>query len=226
MENKDIKAIFFDWGNLFARIEGLNESLGGLLKPFDLGLEEFQEQWWKAYLLRSSGKIKSDEEMNTFVQSITKKNIPTKKIINLIVEKNIIPKEHINVVRELKRKYKVAILSNNVKEWVVRVIKNYGIEELFDELIISSEVGVRKPNAIIYFRALEKLSLLPEETIFVSDEVADDLVAATGLGMRTILMEVVHTGNFKENDKEVLKFYKPDFIIKDFKEIIKAVESL
>ncbi len=221
-----IKVIFFDWGNLFSRLVGLDEAEEELLKPLDLSMEEFREQWWKAYLLRSSGKIKSDDEMNVFIQSVTKKNIPTEKIINLIIEKNTIPKEHIDVVKELKEKYRVAILSNNVRGWIDRVIKNYNIEGLFDELIISSEVGIRKPNPLIYFRALEKLSVLPKETIFISDEVADDLVTATGLGMKTILMEVDHIEKFKDNDKEVLKFYKPDFVIKDFKEVISVIESL
>lgn len=221
-----VKVIFFDWGNLFAKLEGMEESLNDALKPFGFKPGEFRDYWWEAYLLRSLGKIKSDEEMGVFLQSIAKRDVPTDKIIKRLIDNTIIPKEHIDVILKLREKYKVAILSNNVGEWIDRVVKNYNLVGLFDAYIVSSDIGVRKPNGLIYAKALEKMSVLPQESIFVSDEAADDLVTATGLGMKTVLMRVAKSAEDGKEDREILKFYKPDFNIERLGEIIPIIQGL
>lgn len=128
--------------------------------------------------------------------------------------------------KEIKEKYKVAILSNNVQGWVEQDIKNYKIGNLFDALIISSEVGERKPNAKIYYEALRRLSVKPEESVFIADEVAEDLVAASGLGIKTIWFNTKSKGWWGKDDKDVLKIYKPNATIKKLREVISVIKKL
>jgi HAD superfamily hydrolase (TIGR01662 family) len=180
--------------------------------------------WRNFYILRSSGRIQSDEELETMIKRVTQKEIPVKKIIEIILESHIIPENHIKLVKKLKKKYKVGILSNNVQEWVERVLKDFKIEGLFNVLIVSSRVGVRKPDARIYFTALKKISAKPNETIFVADEVAEDLVTATALGIKTVWLKPTVSGWWNENDKKILKFYKPDATIKNLNEIISTIK--
>jgi putative hydrolase of the HAD superfamily len=54
--------------------------------------------------------------------------------------------------------------------------------ELFDGVVISGEVGMRKPNAEIFHHALELLDLRPEECAFI-DDIADNIQAAERLGI-------------------------------------------
>lgn len=221
-----IKAIFIDWGYTFVKgFKEREEKLNKILKPLKTNWKEFSPYWRNFYILRSAGKIKSDEELEMIIQRVTKKEIPIKKIIEITIESQIIPTEHIKIVRKLKKKYKVGILSNNVQEWVEKVIKNYKIEKLFNALIISSEIGVRKPNALIYYEALKKFSVKPKESIFVADEVAEDLVTAAGLGIKTIWLKTKERGWWKEDDKKVLKIYQPDATIKNFQEIIPIIKK-
>jgi len=222
-----IKAVFLDWGYTFVKVfKSRDEKLNKILKPFGLTWSQFIPCWRSFYILRSAGRIKSDKELETIIQRVVKKKIPAKKIIEIGIESQIIPKEHIKIVKKLKKKYKVGILSNNAQKWVERVLKNYKIENLFDALIISSKVGARKPDALIYYEALKKFSVKAEEAVFVADEVAEDLVPATGLGMKTIWLKPSQTGWWNENDEKVLKIYKPDATIKSFQEIIPIIKKL
>ncbi len=221
-----IKVIFLDWGYTFVKgFKKREEKLNKILKPLGLSWKEFIPLWRSFYILRSSGRIKNDEELEMMIRRVAQKEIPVKKIIEITIKSQIIPRENIKVVKKLKKKYKVAILSNNVQEWVERVLKNYRIENLFDALIVSSKVGARKPDAIIYYTALEKFSIKPEEAIFVADEAAEDLVPATGLGIKTIWFKTKEKGWWHENDKRVLKIYKPDYTIKNLKEIIPIIKK-
>lgn len=223
-----IKAIFIDWGYTFVKgfKKRRDEKLNKILKPLRMNWKEFIPCWRNFYILRSAGRIKNDKELETIIQRVTKEEIPVKKIIEITIESQIIPKEHINIVRNLKKRYNVGILSNNVQEWVEQVLKNYKIENLFDAVIISSRIGVRKPNTLIYYAALKKFSVKPEETIFIADEVAEDLVAATGLGMKTIWLKTKERGWWRENDDKVLKIYQPDATIKNLREVIPIIKKL
>lgn len=222
-----IKAIYFDWGHTFATsFKNKERKLNKILEPFGFNWQKFYPYWREFYILRSSGKIKNDSELEIFIRRVIKKEIPIKKIIEIRIKTHLIPKEHIGIVKKLKKEYKIGILSNNVQEWVNQVMKNYKIEKLFDIVIISSKVGERKPNAKIYYEALKKLSVKPEETVFVADEVAEDLVAASGMGMKTIWFNTYAKGWWKGNDRDVLKIYKPDATVKNLREVIEAVKKI
>lgn len=222
-----IKAIYFDWGHTFATfLKDREQKLNQILKPFGFNWQTFHHFWRGFYILRSSGKIKSDKELGIFIRRVTKKNIPVKKIIKTTIESHFIPLKHIEMVKKLKKKYKVGILSNNVQEWVSQVIKNHKIGKLFDVVIVSSKVEARKPNAKIYYEAMEKLSVKPEETVFVADEVAEDLVAASGLGMKTIWFITYPEGSWKGDDRNILKIYKPDASVKNLEEVINVVKMI
>jgi putative hydrolase of the HAD superfamily len=60
------------------------------------------------------------------------------------------------------------------------------LEELFDTWVISSEVGLRKPDAAIYELAAERLGLPPSACVFV-DDLPGNLKPARALGMATVL---------------------------------------
>lgn len=59
------------------------------------------------------------------------------------------------------------------------------IDELFDAAVISSEVGLRKPDPRIYHLALEKVGLAPAEAVFV-DDAMPNVEGAKAVGMHAI----------------------------------------
>lgn len=81
----------------------------------------------------------------------------------------IVSKEMVEIVLELKKKYKVAVCSNAPKDFFYTVLKQNNIEELFDVLVISSEVGYMKPHREIFEITIQKLGIPKEEIIFFDD---------------------------------------------------------
>jgi epoxide hydrolase-like predicted phosphatase len=228
-----IKAIFFDWGHTFTSTGFIDakEQVDELLKSYNSSWDEFYPYWKNLYILRSQGAIKSNTEMGRQLKIMLKKDIPFDKITDLIIDSHIIPQENIEVIKELKKNYKVGLLTNNIKEFIDRVLKNYKIEDLFDAVIVSSEIGARKPDARIFFIALKKLSIKPEESIFVSDELSEDLIGAKGCGMKTVWLDSgVENEWIKkewiESEREIGKLFPPDATIKNLQEVPSLIEKI
>jgi putative hydrolase of the HAD superfamily len=79
----------------------------------------------------------------------------------------------------------IALLTNNVKEWGDHWRATFPVDELFEVVVDSSEVGMRKPDARIYLLTCERLGVAPEASVFIDDN-AENIAAARALGMETV----------------------------------------
>lgn len=101
------------------------------------------------------------------------------------VQKNERPNEELlDYIKGLKSRYKVAILSNANHGTLQR---KFSPEQLniFDQLTVSAEVGLMKPNAEIYTYTAEKLGVEAEECLFTDDSPAY-CEASEAVGMKSI----------------------------------------
>ena len=96
-------------------------------------------------------------------------------------------KEAFNVAKSLQGKYKLAIISNNADEWVVKERKIVDFS-IFDVVIFSNEVHLAKPHKEIFMLCLKKLGLKAEECVFIDDQ-SNNIAAAEELGFNTIQFE-------------------------------------
>lgn len=80
------------------------------------------------------------------------------------------------------------IITNNVVEFRDHWRGMLPVEELFDFVIDSSEVGVRKPDPAIFERALAVAGLSPQQVIFL-DDFEGNTIAASALNIRSILVD-------------------------------------
>ncbi len=83
--------------------------------------------------------------------------------------------------------YKTALVTNNFAEVRAGWRAMLPIDELFDVVVDSSEVGMRKPDPAIYHHALELLGAQAEHSVFL-DDFAGNVDAAVRLGMRGIVV--------------------------------------
>lgn len=94
--------------------------------------------------------------------------------------------EVVAVVRHLKGKVRLGAITNNVvREGAEPRPTTYVLDELFEVVIESSVVGLRKPDPRIYQLACERLGVTPEECVFL-DDIGANLKGARALGMTTI----------------------------------------
>lgn len=91
--------------------------------------------------------------------------------------------EHMRTLRE--RGYKMAICTNNVREWEHLWRAKLPVDEIFDVVVDSGFVGSRKPEPRIYELTLERLSVQPRRALFI-DDFEINCVAARELGMTAV----------------------------------------
>lgn len=110
--------------------------------------------------------------------------------ISTIEARNIIEGNHANLalfdyIRDnLDGKYKIGLLSNAGANWLDRLFTPEQ-NKLFDEIVLSYEVGVVKPDPLMYQTIANKLGVLPEECVLVDDQ--ERYASAAGdLGMQYI----------------------------------------
>jgi putative hydrolase of the HAD superfamily len=89
-------------------------------------------------------------------------------------------------MRELQtRGFRIAILTNNVKEFGDNWRAMFPVDELCETVIDSSHVGMRKPEREIYELTCSRLGVAPADTVFIDDN-ADNIAAARAYGMSTV----------------------------------------
>jgi putative hydrolase of the HAD superfamily len=89
-------------------------------------------------------------------------------------------------IRELKGAgFQLALLTNNIAEFGDHWKATFPLDELFEIVVDSSSVGMRKPDPAIYLLTLAQLEVEPAESVFIDDN-ADNIRAARDLGMQTV----------------------------------------
>lgn len=84
--------------------------------------------------------------------------------------------------------YRTALVTNNVREGSATWRAMISVDDLFDVVVDSSAVGMRKPNPAIYTHTLDLLGgIAPERAVFL-DDVEGNLVGARLAGLHTILV--------------------------------------
>jgi putative hydrolase of the HAD superfamily len=97
----------------------------------------------------------------------------------------------LDLMRELsERGYKMAILTNNVREWEELWRSKLAVDEIFELVVDSAWVGMRKPEPEIYHLTIERLdkTLEPSQCLFVDDNELN-VEAAKELGLSAVRFE-------------------------------------
>ncbi len=104
--------------------------------------------------------------------------------------------EVIKLLSKLKARYPIGLISNTNAAHMDHIKKNFTFVSCIDEMILSHEVGLRKPDPAIYWHALERFGVSPEQAVFI-DDVADNVKAAHDIGITAI--QFVSAGQLTEN---------------------------
>jgi putative hydrolase of the HAD superfamily len=87
-----------------------------------------------------------------------------------------------------ERGLKLALVSNTASpRWLLEpILERQGLVDRVDTIVLSSEVGKRKPHPAIFERALGELAVEPAEALFVGDRLGADVLGASRVGMSTV----------------------------------------
>lgn len=94
-----------------------------------------------------------------------------------------------SVLGELQGRYKLALISNfDHPPHVHRLLDELALRPFFDAVVVSGDVGVKKPDPAIFVPALEQTGLTADEALFVGDSPEDDVAGARAAGLRPVLI--------------------------------------
>lgn len=93
--------------------------------------------------------------------------------------------ELVRFAQSLRPRYKTAILSNAFSSARQAVSENFQLDAAVDQMIISAEVGLAKPDARIFHLACERIGIAPTEAIFI-DDVLENIESARAIGMHGV----------------------------------------
>ena len=190
-----IKAVFWDFGGVITSspFESFNkyETEKNLPKDF-LRLINSTNSDSNAWAKLERSEVDLDEFNDLFLDESRKLGhpIPGKEVIALL--KGEVRPQMISALKSIKDRLVLACLTNNIqamdKEFEGNVSasgKHDEVMQLFDFVVESSKVNVRKPDPDFYLLACKKANIIPDEAIFL-DDLGINLKPAKELGMKTI----------------------------------------
>jgi putative hydrolase of the HAD superfamily len=204
------RAIIFD---LFGTLtDAFAASLGSRSADFAMALgvpyEPFMRMWRQTLEARTLGEFQSVESSIEYVSEAIGARVSVKKMTEAVairleqINSMLQPRpDAIATIRQLKtRGYKIGLLSNCSIEIPILWPKT-PLAELFDCAVFSSRERLKKPDPRIYHLISNRLQVTPKECLYIADGENYELAAATGVGMRPILLR----SPSRDNDKEILR---------------------
>jgi putative hydrolase of the HAD superfamily len=94
------------------------------------------------------------------------------------------PARHAELLRQLGERYRLAVVSNfDYTPTALAILREAGIVDLFETIVVSDAVGWRKPAPVIFHQALDRMRIDVGEALFVGDRADIDVAGARALGM-------------------------------------------
>lgn len=107
----------------------------------------------------------------------------------------------IEILKGLKeRGAGVYLVSNAQACFTADELDELGLTPLFDGILISSDAGVKKPDTEIFSIAFNKFSLDACECFYIGNDLHDDVLGASGAGLKTVYIETEQSGKYPELD--------------------------
>lgn len=181
-----IKAVIWDMGGVILRTDE-KKYRAQLGRKYGLSTDEVDELVFnqKASMQASLGLDSEEKIWENVAKTLNLNKKDLSKFRENFWRGDRVDVGLVNFIDNLRPKYKTALLSN---AWVgarKTLTEKYDCIHIFDVTVISAEVGVMKPDPKIYYLVLEKLKVLPEQSIFVDDS-SINVEAANQIGIHGI----------------------------------------
>ncbi len=127
------------------------------------------------------------------------------------------------VLRQAGQQWKIGLISNFTHAPVIySSLRALGIDDFFNVVVVSEEVGWRKPSPKIFEDALNRLGVEAEEAVYIGDSPVEDIKGAKGAGLKTIFVpSQFNTLKDLEESQQ-----KPDFITRDLESILGTLAEI
>ena len=189
----DYKALVVDFGGVLTT--PLQDSFVMFAEALGIELQDLVRVALKAYTGETdplvvdfeTGAISDEEFSKQFARRLTEEtgvDVDPEDLVGRMFGGMRLEEGMLDAVAAAKKNgFKTALLSNS---WGMSGYPRERLGEIMDVIVISGEVGMRKPDPEIFTLTTDKLGLSPEECVFVDDH-PGHLKAAQEAGMKTVL---------------------------------------
>jgi epoxide hydrolase-like predicted phosphatase len=187
IEKKNIRAVFWDIGGVIVRTHDWSgrfrweKQIG--LQPHELERIVFRGEMGKRAAI---GQATADDVWTWILNHL---GLPESYRLSLqrdFFSGDQVDLELVTFIRSLRSTYMTGVISNAWPEARLWLENEWRIADAFDQIVISAEVGVTKPDPRIFHLALDGLDVTPMESVFI-DDFNENVNAAHELGMHAIL---------------------------------------
>jgi putative hydrolase of the HAD superfamily len=169
----------------------------------DLTLASFSAGWaevwasWESRCAPDGREFSMVDVASSFLSSLADRPVP-RSTVDVFVEVFIAewnegvryPPGVPGLLRALAPRYRLAVVSDTHEPLLVPGhLAAMGVADLFDAVVTSVEVGVRKPHPRVYATALSRLGIAAPAAVFVGDSLEADYHGPTAVGMRAFLID-------------------------------------
>lgn len=199
-----IKAIVFDLGGVvFTPGAGSYDTRADLAQELKIDTKKMHDFWFLRKKDMLTGKM-SEENYLTELITLFGLEVSLPELKKMIRSPNVIDEEMVEIIKDLRENYIVFALTNDVSEWIQHRIEKFNLEDVFEKIISSSDLGLAKPDPEIYLHLINELNINPEEIVFIDNRI-ENVEAAAGLGIKA----------FHFTDKEKFKEWLKNEVILD-----------
>jgi len=133
-------------------------------------------------------------------------------------------KESLNKLKELS--IKIAIITDGIPIKQYEKILRLKIDKLIDLVVISDEIGIKKPNPELFNYCLKKFGVNGRETIYVGDRIDKDIIPAN---LNNIYSVYLHRGGKYDTydpDLNLHRDLQPNYEISNLNELFNIIEEI
>lgn len=239
-----IKAIIFDFIGTLANVKNYSLETSKIKlhqaiekAGFNIGLEKFLDAYSEAHekyrvvryqeLVEVTNAIWISEALNTLGFQTTPEDSRIRMAVNVFFEDYLSSLElrpYAKGVLEKASQYcRLGLISNFTYAPVIYAgLRKLCINQFFNAILVSEDVGWRKPNMRIFEEALRRLNATAQETVYIGDSPLEDIKGAQAVGMKTIfvLSQFYSLENLFESQQ------KPNMIVKNVCELSTKLSEL
>lgn len=113
-------------------------------------------------------------------------DVPPEKIWETFFENTKAEKDIVEIIKQLKKHYKIILFSNYLGELLRKLLDKHEITDLFDEILISSEHKTKKPYKE-FFELLTKVSGVKKDEMIFIDDTEENVVASNAFGIKAFI---------------------------------------
>jgi HAD superfamily hydrolase (TIGR01509 family) len=122
------------------------------------------------------------------------------------------------VLSTLKKKgLKLGLVTDNHSaDWAYHLLHKFDLEPFFDSIVVSSQIGIRKPHKQIFLHCLKLLNVSNHDSIFVGDSLSHDIQGAENADIKSVWLN-------RKSERQKSEIVNPNYELNNLSEFLDII---